>query len=84
MADMMATFVIALRHGVEVSLIVGIVAAFLGQNGRRDAQRWVFVGVVLASALCLAGGIALRLFEQKLYLPASRRGLRPSPASSQS
>ena len=36
---MLPTFVIGLREGVEASLIVGIVAAFLRQQGRRDALR---------------------------------------------
>jgi high-affinity iron transporter len=60
------TFVIALREGVEASLIVGIVAAFLGQQGRRDALRWVWIGVGLAAALCLAVGVGLRLLGQNL------------------
>ena len=60
------TFVIALREGVEASLIVGIVAAFLGQQGRRDALRWVWVGVALAAALCLAVGVGLRLLGANL------------------
>jgi high-affinity Fe2+/Pb2+ permease len=36
------TFVIGLREGLEAALIVGIVAAFLGQQGRRDALRQVW------------------------------------------
>jgi high-affinity iron transporter len=60
------TFVIALREGVEASLIVGIVAAFLGQQGRRDALRWVWIGVGLATALCLGVGIGLRLVGENL------------------
>ena len=42
---MLPTFVIGLREGVEASLIVGIVAAFLRQQGRRDALRWMWAGV---------------------------------------
>ena len=63
---MLPTFVIALREGVEASLIVGIVAAFLGQQGRRDALRWMWAGVTLAAALCLAVGIGLRLLGENL------------------
>jgi high-affinity iron transporter len=60
------TFIIALREGVEASLIVGIIAAFLGQQGRRDALRWVWIGVSLAVALCLAVGIGLRVLGENL------------------
>ena len=63
---MLPTFVIALREGIEASLIVGIVAAFLGQQGRRDALRWVWIGVGIAVALCLAVGVALRLIGENL------------------
>jgi len=58
--------VIALREGVEASLIVGIVAAFLGRQGRRDALRWMWSGVALAAALCVAVGIGLRVLGQEL------------------
>jgi high-affinity iron transporter len=60
------TFIIALREGVEASLIVGIIAAFLGQQGRRDALRWAWIGVSLAVALCLAVGIGLRMLGENL------------------
>ena len=63
---MLPTFVIALREGVEASLIVGIVAAFLGRQGRPDALRWMWSGVALAVALCLAVGIGLRVLGQEL------------------
>src|ERR1700685_413715 len=41
------TFVIGLREGLEAALIVGIIAAFLGQQGRRDTLRqgWIRTGV---------------------------------------
>ena len=42
---MIPTFVIALREGVEASLIVGIIAAFLVKEGRRDALRQMWLGV---------------------------------------
>jgi FTR1 family protein len=63
---MLPTFVIGLREGVEAALIVSIIATFLRQEGRTDALRWVWVGVVSAAAICLAVGVALQLVDQEL------------------
>jgi high-affinity iron transporter len=63
---MLPAFIIGLREGLEAALIVGIIAAFLRQNGRADALRWVGVGVLAAASLCLAGGIALHFAERAL------------------
>src|SRR6476646_9446393 len=60
------TFVIGLREGVEASLIVGIVAAFLRQQGRRDALRAVWAGVLLALALCIGVAIGLQILDKAL------------------
>jgi high-affinity iron transporter len=60
------TFVIGLREGVEASLIVGIVAAFLRQQGRTDALRAVWAGVVLAVLLCVGVAIALQVIDDSL------------------
>ena len=46
---MLPTFVIGLREGLEAALIVGIIAAFLGQQGRKDALRQVWIGTALRS-----------------------------------
>jgi high-affinity iron transporter len=63
---MIPTLVIALREGVEASLIVGIIAAFLVKEGRRDALRQMWLGVGIAIALCIAVAVALRLVGQEL------------------
>lgn len=63
---MLPTFVIGLREGVEASLIVGIVAAFLRQRERPDALRWMWLGVGLAVVLCTCIAIALQLVNQEL------------------
>lgn len=63
---MLPTFVIALREGVEASLIVGIVAAFLVQQGRRDMLRHVLVGVGIAVLICTGIGIGLQLLNEEL------------------
>jgi high-affinity iron transporter len=58
--------VIGLREGLEAALIVGIVAAFLAQQGRRDAMRWMWLGVAAAIVLCASAAVALRIAEQNL------------------
>jgi FTR1 family protein len=63
---MLPTFVIGLREGVEASLIVGIIAAFLRQEGRRDALRWMWLGVIAALAICAAVGIGLQVLNADL------------------
>ena len=63
---MLPTFVIGLREGVEASLIVGIVAAFLRQQGRLDALRWMWTGVGVAVVLCVGVAIALQVVDDAL------------------
>jgi high-affinity iron transporter len=63
---MLPTFVIGLREGVEASLIVGIVAAFLRQRGAGREMRWVWSGVALAIALCAAAAVALEIVDENL------------------
>ena len=63
---MIPTLVIGLREGVEASLIVGIIAAFLSSHGRRDALRQVWLGVAVAVVLCLLIGIGLVTLSREL------------------
>jgi high-affinity iron transporter len=60
------TFVITLREGVEASLIIGIIAAFLVREGRRDALRQMWIGVAIAIALCAAVAVILRVVGEEL------------------
>jgi high-affinity iron transporter len=62
----LTTFVIALREGLEASLIVGIIAAFLRRQGRSDALRAMWLGVGLAVAVCVAVAVVLRLVDNEL------------------
>jgi FTR1 family protein len=59
-------FVIGLREGVEASLIVGMIAAFLSSSGRPGALRAMWAGVGAAVTLCLAVGIGLQLADNAL------------------
>ena len=63
---MLPTFVIGLREGLEAALIVGIIAAFLGQQGRRDALRLVWFGTAVAVAICVGVAIVLQVISSDL------------------
>src|SRR6185437_1117760 len=63
---MIPTFVITLREGVEAALIVGIIAAFLVREGRRDALRQMWIGVGVAVIICAAVGVGLDLVGEEL------------------
>ena len=63
---MLATLVIGLREGLEAALIVGIVAAFLRRQGRLDALRLVWAGVVLAVVICAIVAVALQVVAASL------------------
>ena len=55
---MLATLVIFLREGVEASMIVAILLAYLDRIGRREHFRDVLLGVGAALILATAGGVA--------------------------
>jgi high-affinity iron transporter len=55
-----SAFLIALREGLEMSLIVGIILAFLARTGKRREFGAIWTGVAGAVALSLlAGGVIL-------------------------
>ena len=58
---MLATLVIFLREGVEASMIVAILLAYLDRSGQRRHFRDVFAGVAAALILAGAGGIVAYL-----------------------
>jgi FTR1 family protein len=55
----LSAFLIALREGVEASLVVGIILVYLSRTGRQQLSRFVWYGVAAATALSLAVAIAL-------------------------
>lgn len=58
---MIATLVIFMREGIEASMIVAILLAYLNRIGQRRYFREVFIGVGAALALAAGGGIAAYL-----------------------
>src|ERR1700742_554056 len=63
---MLPSFVIGLREGVEAALIVGIIATFLRQEGRRDALRPMWLRVAPAIAIFLVVGAVLQVLDEEL------------------
>jgi high-affinity iron transporter len=55
----LSALLIALREGVEASLVVGIVLVYLSRTGRGHLTRFVWYGVAAAAALSL--GVAVTL-----------------------
>ncbi len=60
---MLSAFLIALREGVEASLIVGIILVYLSRTNRTHLVRFVWGGVAAAVALSLGVAIALERFN---------------------
>jgi len=56
---MLQAFIITLREGVEASLIVGIVFAYLAKIGRPELKRTVFWALGAAIAASVAGALVL-------------------------
>jgi high-affinity iron transporter len=57
---MLTTFLIMFREGVEAALIVGIIASYLKQTGRTYLMKAVWIGIILATLLCLTLAIILQ------------------------
>jgi high-affinity iron transporter len=57
----LATLVIFLREGIEASMIVAILLAYLSRIGHREYFRDVFLGVGAALVVATAGGVAAYL-----------------------
>ena len=52
----LASFLIGLREGLEMALVIGILLAYIGKLGREDVKRKIWLGVALAAAISLALG----------------------------
>jgi len=55
----LSALLIALREGVEASLVVGIILVYLSRTGRQHLARFVWYGVAAAAAFSLGVAVAL-------------------------
>jgi high-affinity iron transporter len=60
---LLSAFLIALREGVEASLVVGIILVYLSRTGRAHLARYAWYGVAAAVALSLGIAIALERWQ---------------------
>lgn len=67
---MFGNYLIGLREGLEASLVVCILVAYLVKTGRRDALRPIWTGIAVAVLLALGFGFGLEYGSQELTFEA--------------
>ncbi|WP_055534466.1 iron uptake transporter permease EfeU [Streptomyces graminilatus] len=67
---MFANYLIGLREGLEASLVVCILIAYLVKTERRDALKPIWAGIAVAITLALAFGFLLEFGSQELTFEA--------------
>ncbi|MGW3492897.1 iron uptake transporter permease EfeU [Streptomyces sp. NPDC001020] len=67
---MFSNYLIGLREGLEASLVVCILIAYLVRTGRRDALKPIWTGIAIAVAIALGFGFALEFGSQELTFQA--------------
>ncbi|MFB7428687.1 iron uptake transporter permease EfeU [Streptomyces hydrogenans] len=67
---MFGNYLIGLREGLEASLVVCILIAYLVKTGRRDALKPIWAGIGVAVGIALAFGAGLEFGSQELTFEA--------------
>src|SRR5690349_678868 len=68
---MLGSFLIFLREGIEGSLIVTLMCAYLAAAGRRDLFRWVFAGVGAALLSSTVAAVALYAVVKDTFIAST-------------
>ncbi|MER5751305.1 iron uptake transporter permease EfeU [Streptomyces sp. NPDC002088] len=67
---MFSNYLIGLREGLEASLVVCILIAYLVKTGRRDALKPIWIGIGIAVAIAMGFGCVLEFGSQELTFEA--------------
>ncbi|OIJ84683.1 iron uptake transporter permease EfeU [Streptomyces colonosanans] len=67
---MFSNYLIGLREGLEASLVVCILIAYLVRTGRRDALKPIWAGIGIAVVIALGFGCVLEFGSQELTFQA--------------
>ena len=67
---MFSNYLIGLREGLEASLVVCILIAYLVKTGRRDAIRPIWMGISIAVLIAMGFGCILEFGSQELTFEA--------------
>ncbi|MER6469584.1 iron uptake transporter permease EfeU [Streptomyces collinus] len=67
---MFSNYLIGLREGLEASLVVCILIAYLVKTGRRDALKPIWIGIAIAVTIAMGFGCALEFGSQELTFEA--------------
>lgn len=65
-SQLLGSGLIGLREGLEASIVVMILVAFLVKSDRRDALKWVWLGVGAAIAMTIAVFVGIQLGENTI------------------
>lgn len=63
---MLFSFLVTLREGVEIALVITILLGYLRSTGQRRYFRAIWLGVGVAAAICLAIGAGLEIASREL------------------